>query len=183
MEIIHSKLSKQTMKRILANPTSGKYLGHGATAKVYLDAKNKGRAIRIQKHNGDYDPEEHLIWAKFCLRSRSKHVPKIYMIAVERDEDGYVEKVITVMECLEEMPQDDATDTASYIIGDYLNSYANWSEMKRTPDHVKQGFPERAARSLRKTLSKHNIYLRDMHGGNWMKRPKDGRIVITDPLC
>lgn len=194
MQVLRDKLSereKQTIARIeRTNGESARFIGEGATALVYKFTK--GRVVRIQTKRRDYDPEMYLRWAKYCLVSRSKHVPKFDYLAYEVSATGKVIKVISVLEQLQDLDStlarksknsdcylgDDLTD----MIGDFLNDERKWNT-RLVPTFLLTGIQRRAMASIRKTLHKHRVEINDMHAGNCMIRKSDGRLVITDPSC
>lgn len=184
MQIIHSKLTKQQVQDVinLKKLQKRKHIGDGATADVYAYGRDK--VIRLQVTNEDYDATAHLKWARFCLKTRSKHVPKIFLIAAEMYPDGTAGKVLTVIERLKPVEYDERfSDDDAWAIGDYIGGYYDsWAELELT-EEAKKCFPRNAAYSLRKSTRKHRIWFNDLHEGNWMLRPKDGRLVITDPIC
>lgn len=182
IEILHSKLTKKQERYVLSGKYRGKFLGSGATAEVVAFDRNK--VIRVQEKYQDYDPAKVIPWVKYCLRSRSNHVPKLYFAAQEVV-DGEVVKVVTVLERLEEADGVHATDDDAWFVGDYLNGWhtAKNISLETYSEQARKKFPLRAVRSMRKTLKKHGVCMNDLHGGNWMYRPRDGRLVITDPIC
>lgn len=180
IEILHSKLTKKQERYILGGKYRGKFLGNGATADVVAFGRNK--VIRVQERKSSYDPALVVPWVKYCIRSRSPHVPKIFFAAQEVI-NGRVKRLITVIERLQEsytagVEEDDAYYVENYLMGcnddDYNTSYS--AEAARA-------FPVKAMRSMRKTINKHGLCFNDLHDGNWMYRPRDKRMVITDPIC
>lgn len=183
IEILHSKLTKKQEKYILGGKYRGRFLGNGATADVVAFGRNK--VIRVQERKSSYDPGQVVPWVKYCIRSRSPHVPKIFFAAQEVV-DGRVKRLITVIERLQESYTIDVRESDAYYVENYLmrnlwndddDYYDSYSE------RAARAFPVKAMRSMRKTISKHGLYFNDLHDGNWMYRPRDKRLVITDPIC
>ncbi|MNF89917.1 hypothetical protein D3C84_724640 [compost metagenome] len=182
MEVIHSKFSKSVTQRFVKDPTRGgtRYLGGGCTAKVYCYGRDK--VTRVQEWRTDYNPADHLRWAEFCLKSRSKHVPKIFFLGVERDVMGKVTKVVTVLERLgyAGAPFEDS----AWAMESYLMGWDDWSGISgRLHPKMKEVFPYGAAKRLRAKLKDSGVHFNDLHDENWMIRKSDGRLVITDPIC
>lgn len=182
IEILHSKLTKKQEKYVLSGEGRGKFLGSGATASVRAYGRNK--VIRVQKRRSEYNPADVIPWVKFCLKSRSRHVPKIYFAAVEYDADGDVFKLYTVLEKLEEsytvrgICEEDA-----YAVEALIYDPDDEDAMLDYSREARKRFPIPAIKRLAKSVNKHNLYFNDLHDGNWMVRKRDGRMVITDPIC
>jgi hypothetical protein len=187
MEVVFSRLNWQEERRIRQQDWyRRKRIGSGATAVVHPFGRHK--VVRDQTYQEDYDPASHLEWAKFCISSRSKHVPKIDFIGVWRDEEGSVERVVTVLERLKPIPEvlvcggeEYETDDICFWIDDYIQDYEPKERLRLLPKEVKKMFPPRAMARMRTRLKKENIYWNDMHGGNMMLRGKT--MVVTDPIC
>lgn len=183
IEILHSKLTKGQENYVLRGNEARlerRYLGSGATAVVV--AYGRERVIRTQRTSYDHDASLYLSWAQLCLKSRSKHVPKIDFLAVVRnDRDDCIAKVITVMERLEESDTADIEEDDVYTVERLLDGRrADWKQM--TPEARKR-FPKTAALALKKRIDAAGLYCNDLHPGNWMVRKSDGRLVITDPIA
>lgn len=182
IEILHSKLTKGQEKYVLTGGQRGHYIGSGATAEVR--SYGRKRVIRVQETSEDYDAADVLPWAQLCVKSRSRHVPKVDFLAVERDEDGDVKRVVTVLERLEEADTTKGLncDNDVYVIDRFLsgNRKLQYGEMSRA---ARMRFPRSAIISLKKSIKAADLYFNDLHDGNWMVRKSDGRLVITDPIA
>lgn len=182
IEILHSKLSKGQEQYILSGNYRGKHLGSGATARVSTYGPN--RVIRVQERKSSYDPADVIPWVKFCLKSRSRHVPKIDFFAVEYTDRGRVDRIFTVLEKLEEsytvrgICEEDA-----YAVEALIYDPDDEDAMLDYSLEARKRFPIPAVKRLAKSVNKHNLYFNDLHDGNWMVRKRDGRMVITDPIC
>lgn len=187
MDVRYCKLNKKEREKalkILTKRHSRKVLGEGATSTVY--AFDRKRVIRVQCATEDYAAETGYDWAEYCIRSRSKHVPKIDFIGVVRGK-YCLTHVVTVLERLEEVDEHEVYGEAAdmsgfvegYLMGEDTSYYGEDASWKALQKH----FPRRAAYSMRKTIQKKGLYFNDLHAGNWMLRKKDKRFVITDPIC
>lgn len=190
MQVIRDRLTekeKKKVEKILSGEHSSKFIGEGATAVV--QSFDRKRVIRIQTHSPDYPAENYLPWVQYCLASRSKHVPQFSYVAYRTGNNGRVMQVVSVMEKLHSADEvfgwsgGDDLDYAAYAMESYLMG-AGWDEVKEDfPPLLKTAFPRRSAYSMRRTLRRKNVHMNDLHGGNWMVRKSDKRLVITDPIC
>lgn len=182
IEILHSKLTKGQEKYVLGGGQRGNYMGSGATAEVR--SYGKKRVIRMQETSSDYDAADVLPWAQLCVNSRSRHVPKVDFLAVVRDEDGDVKRVVTVLERLEEADTVVGLncDNDVYVIDRFLSGdrKLQYQEMSK---EARRRFPKSALIALKKRVVASGLYFNDLHDGNWMVRKSDGRLVITDPIA
>ena len=180
MELIYNALPENEAKRILRNGARGrKPIGSGATAVVYGYGNDK--VIRVETPSDDSSPEEYLRWAKFCLKSKSKHTPKIYMIAVKLNSFGNAVKTCVVTEKLHVANCTSWGDAIA--VESYINGNRTDEELKqRLENNIFKVFPLRAMKALRGSLRQAAIEITDLHEENWMIRKSDNRLVITDPL-
>lgn len=190
MQVIRNKLdelSQARLNKILKNPEKVRAIDSGATATIYPFGKK--HVIRIQKDRNNFPAERYLPWLRHCLASRSKHVPKFLYAAYETNEDGGVTKIVTVLEKLQTVDKHfgwEVVECLDYAAGDvesYIMGEEPWTVRHNVKDIVPKAFPKRAAYSLRKSIGKKGINMNDLHGGNWMVRKSDGRLVITDPCA
>ena len=185
MKIIHNKLNKSRQKMVekfLTKDITLKVIGSGATAKVYnLDAS---AVLRVQKDSEDYPAQVYADWAKFCIKTRSKHLPKLHFMA--EDAEG---TVITVMEKLSRVPYkyDKKTKLSTDDVVNYLEDYLCTEERlnKTWLGAMTANISAPAITRLRDRMKAASIYPNDLHTGNVMFRA-DGEqkvLVITDPVC
>ena len=186
-KILHNDLSAAEFEDLL-KLRSDRYkraIGSGATAKVYAfpqgSSLKDGWVYRIQKSSYDYSAHPYLQFAKACLKSKSRHFPKLKFLAIKKGCYGDVAQVVSVIERLEDWRSH--YNEAPYYWTDDVEAYLNdRNTLPRSSKSIrdKKGYTPSSIRHVRHVFDKHEVSVNDLHGDNVMAR-KDGTIVITDP--
>lgn len=186
-KILHNSLSAVEFEDLLKLRSNRhkRAIGSGATAKVYTfpqgSTLSDGWVYRVQKSSYEYSAYPYLQFAKACLKSKSRHFPKLKFLAIKKDCYGDVAQVVSVIERLEdwrphykEVPYYWTEDVEAYL--NDRNSLPRSSKSIRD----KKGYTPSSIRHVKYMFDKHGVDVNDLHDGNVMAR-KDGTIVITDP--
>lgn len=186
-KILHNSLSAAEFEDLLKLRSNRhkRAIGSGATAKVYAFLQGSPLrdkwVYRVQKASYEYIADPYLQFAKACLKSKSRHFPKLKFLAIKNDCYGDVSQVVSVIERLENWHPH--YKEAPYYWTEDMEAYLNnsnplpWSS-KSIRD--KKGYTPSSIRHVKHVFDKHGVYVNDLHDGNVMAR-KDGTIVITDP--
>lgn len=187
--VVYNKLSNTEMQELsaLRSNKNKRPLGKGATAKVYAfpqgSTLSDGWVYRVQKSSYEFIADPYLQFAKVCMKSKSRHFPKLKFLAIKKDCYGSVDQVVSVIERLEdwrphykEAPRYWTEDVEAYL--NDSNSLPRSSKSIRD----KKGYTPSSIRHVKHVFYKHGVCVNDLHDGNVMAR-KDGTIVITDPVC
>lgn len=186
-KILHNSLSAAEFEDLLKLRSNRhkRALGSGVTAKVYAFPQgsplSNGWVYRIQKSSYEYSAHPYLQFAKACLKSKSRHFPKLKFLAIKKDCYGDVDQVVSVIERLEDW-QSHHKEVPYYWTEDveaYLNDRNSLPQSSKSI-RDKKGYTPSSIRHVKHVFDKHGVYVNDLHNGNVMAR-KDGTIVITDP--
>lgn len=171
------------------------FLGNGVTASV--SRLTDKEVVRVQITGGSTN-DRYIGYLKMCLTQRSKHFPKISYVEIQKDAQGRVERIISVMELLEGLREKHDASRARHDIESYMYETHNAIralENGNKPARVTLPLPSQkdpligsfSRDSLRRVFNKAveaGLHFNDCHSGNMMIR-REGKkktLVITDPV-
>lgn len=186
MQIEYNRLSRSRMKQVMgvfSSQRSLHHLGSGAFGSVYDLGGN-----RVLKLVDKSRMDTYIDWARFCVSHRSKHIPKIDLIASHGD------KWVFVIEKLEALDGGygvwDEADIEDLVcsVSTFVHGCDGYRECFESVglDAALSVLPRRSALRLKSMVTEANLCLNDIGPRNLMLRKGYGKrptIVFTDPMA